>query len=76
MCGISIVWKDVLSMTGISGCPKTFTNQQGFCCHVKQNKDIIGHMIYFKNQTSLSVNDQENDTGAESHNRGISTRVA
>ena len=56
---------------GISGCPKTFTNQQSFRRHVKQKHSWFyeSHMIYFKNQTRLSVNvnEQENGKTAEHH---------
>ena len=57
---------------GISGCPKTFTTQQSFRRHVQQKHSWFyeSHMIYFKNQTRLSVNanEQENGTAeAEQH---------
>ena len=57
---------------GISGCPKTFTNQQSFRRHVKQKHSWFNesHMIYFKNQTiqSVNANEQENSTvEAEQH---------
>ena len=56
---------------GISGCPKTFISQQSFRRHVKQKHSWFyeSHMIYFKNQTRLSVNanEQENGTEAKDH---------
>ena len=36
---------------GVSGCPKTFTNQQSFRRHVKQKHSQFyeSHMVYFRN---------------------------
>ena len=65
---------------GISGCPKTFTNQQSFRRHVKQKRSWFNesHMIYFKNQTiqSVNANEQENDTAeAEQHHAAMLMQI-
>ena len=52
---------------GMSGCPKTFNNQQSFHHHVKHKHSWFygNHMFYFKNKTRLSVNANEQENGTE-----------
>ena len=52
---------------GMSGCPRTFSNQQSFHHHVKHKHSWFygNHMFYFKNKTRLSVNANEQENGTE-----------